>query len=165
MKICQLSSHAISIDSNLIQQDYAHRLSTLVHKGNTENGHVHTFYSPTRKSCKLDEGILSSCYFLCLQKTLLWRHNEHDCVSKHQPHDCLLGRSFRPRSKKTSKLRVTGLCAGNSPATGEFPPRKWPVTRKMFPFDDVIMNGHYFCWRVCMYQRHLSFFIWSKMQI
>ena len=25
------------------------------------------------------------------------------------------------RSKKTSKLRVTGLCAGNSPMTGEFP--------------------------------------------
>ena len=24
-------------------------------------------------------------------------------------------------SKKTSKLRVTGLCAGNSPGTGEFP--------------------------------------------
>ena len=28
---------------------------------------------------------------------------------------------FRRRSKKTSKLRVTGLCAGNSPGTGEFP--------------------------------------------
>ena len=28
--------------------------------------------------------------------------------------------SFRCRSKKTSKLRVTGLCAGNSPVTGEF---------------------------------------------
>ena len=27
----------------------------------------------------------------------------------------------RRRSKKTSKLRVTGLCAGNSPGTGEFP--------------------------------------------
>ena len=25
------------------------------------------------------------------------------------------------RSKKTSKLRVTGLCAGNSPVAGEFP--------------------------------------------
>ena len=25
------------------------------------------------------------------------------------------------KSKKTSKLRVTGLCAGNSPGTGEFP--------------------------------------------
>ena len=28
---------------------------------------------------------------------------------------------YSGRSKKTSKLRVTGLCAGNSPATGEFP--------------------------------------------
>ena len=53
--------------------------------------------------------------------TLLWRHNGRDSVSNHQPHDCLLNRLFRPRSKKTSKLRVTGLCAGNSPGTGEFP--------------------------------------------
>ena len=30
-------------------------------------------------------------------------------------------RSFRRRLKKTSKLRVTGLCARNSPGTGEFP--------------------------------------------
>ena len=36
-------------------------------------------------------------------------------------HDCFLNRLFRRRSKKTSKLRVTGLCAGNSPGTGEFP--------------------------------------------
>ena len=28
---------------------------------------------------------------------------------------------FGRRSKKTSKLRVTGLCVGNSPGTGEFP--------------------------------------------
>ena len=28
---------------------------------------------------------------------------------------------FRRKSKKTSKLRVTGHCAGNSPGTGEFP--------------------------------------------
>ena len=33
----------------------------------------------------------------------------------------LLNRLFGCRSKKTSKLRVTGLCAGNSPGTGEFP--------------------------------------------
>ena len=52
---------------------------------------------------------------------LQWRHNEHDSVSNHQPHDCLINRLFRRRSKKTSKLRVTGLCAGNSPGTGEFP--------------------------------------------
>ena len=52
---------------------------------------------------------------------LQWRHNGHDSVSNHQPHDCLLNRLFRRRSKKTSKHRVTGLCAGNSPGTGEFP--------------------------------------------
>ena len=52
---------------------------------------------------------------------LQWRHNGCDGFSNHQPHDCLLNRLFRCRSKKTSKLRVTGLCAGNSPVTGEFP--------------------------------------------
>ena len=50
---------------------------------------------------------------------LQWRHNERDSVSNHQPHDCLLNRLFRRRSKKTSKLRVTGLCAGNSPGTAQ----------------------------------------------
>ena len=53
--------------------------------------------------------------------SLQWRHNDHDVVSSHQPHGCLLNRSFRRRSKKTSKLRVTGLCGVNSPETGEFP--------------------------------------------
>ena len=50
--------------------------------------------------------------------SLQWRHNERDGVLNHQPHDCLLNRLFR--SKKTSKLRLTGLCEGNSPVTGEF---------------------------------------------
>ena len=44
-----------------------------------------------------------------------------DGVSNHLPHDYLLNRLFRHRSKKTSKLCVTGLCAGNSPGTGEIP--------------------------------------------
>ena len=52
--------------------------------------------------------------------SLQWRHNEGVGVSNHQPHDCLFNRLFRCRSKKTSKLRVTGLFAGNSPVTGEF---------------------------------------------
>ena len=53
--------------------------------------------------------------------SLQWRHNGRESVSYHQPHDCLLNRLFRRRSKKTSMLRVTGLCAGNSLLTGEFP--------------------------------------------
>ena len=48
---------------------------------------------------------------------LEWRHNGRDGVSNHQPHQCLLDRLFRRRSKKISKLSVTGLCAGNSPVT------------------------------------------------
>ena len=60
--------------------------------------------------------------------TLQWCNNEQVCVSNHQPQDCLL----RRRSKKISKFRVTGS-------------HEWPVTRKMLPFDDVIMirkKGH-----------------------
>ena len=52
---------------------------------------------------------------------LQWRGNEREFVSNHQLHECLLNRLFRRRSKKTSKLRVTGLCEGNSPVTSEFP--------------------------------------------
>ena len=74
---------------------------------------------------------------LKLISALQWRHNGRDCASNRQPPDCLINRLFRRRSKKTSKLCVTGLCAGNSPVNV---PHKWPVTRKMFPFDDVIMG-------------------------
>ena len=66
--------------------------------------------------------------------TLQWRHNERDGILNHQPPDYLLNRLFKAQIKETSKLRVPGLYEGNSPVTG-------PVTRKMFPFDDVIMKG------------------------
>ena len=55
------------------------------------------------------------------QHILQWRHNGRDGVPNRQPHDCLLNRLFGCKSKKTSKLHVTGLCAGNSLVTGEFP--------------------------------------------
>ena len=38
------------------------------------------------------------------------------------------------------KLCVTGLCEGNSPVNS---PHKGPVTRKMFPFNDVIMYVYF----------------------
>ena len=71
-----------------------------------------------------------------------WSHNGRDGISNQQLHDCLLNHSFRRRSKKTSQLRVTGLCAGNSQVTGEFPSQR-PVTWKMIPF--VHYQG---CWIV-----------------
>ena len=72
------------------------------------------------------------------QTTLQWRHNGRDSVSNHQPGECLLSCLIRRRSKKTSKVRDTGLCAGNSPGTGEFP-AQMASDAEMFPFDDVIM--------------------------
>ena len=53
-----------------------------------------------------------------------WRHNERDGVSNHWRLDCLLNHFFRRRLKKTPKLRVTGLCEGNSQVTGEFPAQR-----------------------------------------
>ena len=41
--------------------------------------------------------------------------------------------------KKTSKLRVTDLCAGNSPMTGGFPAQIANHAENV-PFDDVIMG-------------------------
>ena len=72
---------------------------------------------------------------------LQWRHNEQDSVSNHQPHNCLLNCLFRPGSNKNNQSSaslafVWGIHRGpvNSP-------HKWPVTRKMFLFDDVIMTA------------------------
>ena len=112
-------------------------ISPIRKKGKKEKYHYITkisYYAIKRKCCK-EVHIL----WTWITQSLQWRRNGLDGVSNHQPHHCLLSRLFGRRSKKTSKLRVTGLCAGNSPWTGEFP-HKWPVTRKMFPsFDDVIM--------------------------
>ena len=90
----------------------------------------------------------------CVQKSrghhsvlLQWRHNEHDSVSNHQPHDCLLNRLFRHRSKKISNLCVTDFCEGNLPVTGKFPAQR-AKTRKMFSYDDVVMYLH--SNRVCL---------------
>ena len=59
-------------------------------------------------------------YIIALQ----WRRNEHDGVSSHQPCDCLFNHLFRRRSKKPSTLRVTCLCEGKLPVTGEYPAQR-----------------------------------------
>ena len=46
----------------------------------------------------------------------------------------------RRGSKKTSNIRVTKLCEGNSPVTGEFPAQR-PVTRSFDAFSDHRLNG------------------------
>ena len=70
---------------------------------------------------------------------LPWHHNGRDSVSK-SPAPRLFTQPFiQAQIKETSKLHVTGLCVGNSPGPVNSP-HKWPVTWKMFPFDDVVMQ-------------------------
>ena len=93
--------------------------------------------------CALYVFLYSYQWYLCWPDhvmTLHWRHNDHDGVSNHQPHGCLLNRLFRRRSKKTSKLRATGLCVGNSPEPVNSP-HKGPAALKMLAFDDVFMKN------------------------
>ena len=59
-----------------------------------------------------------------IDNALQWRHNEGDGISHHRRLQCLLNCWFRRTSKNTSKLRVSGLCAGNSSVTSEFPAQK-----------------------------------------
>ena len=74
--------------------------------------------------------------------SLHWRHNGRDCVSNYQPHECFLKRLFRRRSKKTSKLRVTGLCVGISPVTGEFPTQMDSIAEKVSIWWRHVMKHH-----------------------
>ena len=63
---------------------------------------------------------------------LQWRHNERNGVLNHRRLHYLLICWFRRRAKKTSKLRVPGLCAENSPVTGEFPTQKANNAQNVF---------------------------------
>ena len=96
----------------------------------TTNFNPHMYFSLLsgwRDTCKhLYKFLWRKCYLLLMMinisyRPLLWRHNGCDGVSNHQPRDCLLNHSFMCRSTIKQKLRVTGLCAGDSPVTGEFP--------------------------------------------
>ena len=86
--------------------------------------HLLLCLSPHLSTFEKEEHKIQMCMSVCPRRhgrSLRWLHNGYDSVSNHQPRECLLRRLIRRTSKKTSKLRVTGLCAWNSPGTGEFP--------------------------------------------
>ena len=75
----------------------------------------------------------------CMQDiTLQWRRNECDGISNHQPEilysTVYSGADQRKGQNSTSLALVRGI--HRSPVNS---PHKGPVTREMFPFDDVIM--------------------------
>ena len=75
----------------------------------------------------LPEPMLIQIYVAIMrhQVTVSWHY--HDVIMSTMASqitsltDCLHSHLFRRRSKKTTRLSVTGLCAANSPVTGEFP--------------------------------------------
>ena len=80
-----------------------------------------------------------SCGAPILKCSLQWRHNGYDGVSNRRRPVCLISRLFMRISKKTSKLRVTGLCEENPPVAGWLPSQR-AINAENFPFDDVIVS-------------------------
>ena len=81
--------------------------------------------SPLSMGCVWDIMVWALSSFLPIVLcSLHWRQNEWDGVSNYRRLDCLLNRLFRRRSKKTSKVRVIGLCEGNSSVTDDFPAQR-----------------------------------------
>ena len=75
--------------------------------------------------------------YMCITVT---SYNGRDGVSNHQRLVCLLNRWFRRRLKKPIKAPRHWSLWGEF--TGDpWIPAKRPVTRKRFPFDDVIMGN------------------------
>ena len=76
--------------------------------------------------------------FVILHESLQWRNNGRDGVSNHQLiilySNVYSGADQRKHQNSASLAFVRGIHRWpmNSP-------HKWPVTRKMFPFDDIIM--------------------------
>ena len=96
--------------------------------------------------------------------SLQWCNNGRDSLSNHQPHDSNVysDADERKHQSSTSLAFVQGIHRGpvNSP-------HKWSVTRKMFPFHDVIMSTE-FELRASNHSRKVSHSIWwhnqSKMK-
>ena len=76
---------------------------------------------------------------------LQWRHYEPGGVSNHQRLDCLLNRLFSAVQRKDQNSAPLAFV---SEFTGDrWIPRTGPVTRKMFPFDDVIIENNDDIWK------------------
>ena len=132
--VCKTSAILSSLDVLKMTGRMPNILKAITHDGISYTNINFNFRNSTRINSvyRIWKKSLQNCgYYSLFPIPLQWRHNNHDCVSNHQPHGCLLNRFFRRRSKKTSKLRVTGLCMGNSPGPVNSP-HKGPVTRKCF---------------------------------
>ena len=128
--------------------------------------YIHECITDVILSCVDQTCLTMSIYYSCiymvgyhfhwlhmLVSTLRWRRNGHRGVSNRQPHRCLLNLLFGCRSKKISKLRVTGLCAANSPGTGV----KWSTCHKLKILNAIFNENIYI-----LNQNFIEICIWKS---
>ena len=75
----------------------------------------------------------------CSHRQLQWCHNERDDVSNHRCLDCLLNLFSGVDQRKHQTSASLAFVSGIHPWSVNSP-RKWPVTLKRLPSDDVIMR-------------------------
>ena len=86
--------------------------------------------------------ISKKTYSMKVEITSQWRHNERDCVSNHQPRDCLLNFLFKAQIKEKHQSSASLAFVRGIHRWPVNSPHKGPVTRNYFPYDDVIMIPH-----------------------
>ena len=102
----------------------------------TTDMHHPTTYVINTESHHYATRISRKPYITNIFRALYWRHNGCDDVSNHQIvySTVYSGTDQRKHQSSASLAFVRGI--HRWPVNS---PHKWPVTRKMFPFDDVIM--------------------------
>ena len=97
--------------------------------------------------------------------SLQWPHNEPTGISNHRRLDCLFNHLFKLTLKETSEPALLTLCEGNHRWPTDSP-HKGLVTRKPFPFEDVIMVWLYFTsfccvlWFISLHSSGYVFYLW-----
>ena len=74
-----------------------------------------------------------TCMYI-FHSSLQWRHNEHDVVSNHQPHDCVYSSVYSGADQSKYKISASLAFVKGIHRRPVNSPHKGPVTRKMFPF-------------------------------
>ena len=118
MHITSISPKSVDHISTICLMNYVHRCCFVVFCcGIIPKGHAYMHHNSQfpQTCCSASASKALNHRNLSLQ----W-HNKRHGVSNHRQLDCLLKRLFRRTSKKTSKLRVTGLRERNPPVTGRF---------------------------------------------
>ena len=88
--------------------------------------------------------------------SLQWLHNECDGISNHQPHDGFYSTVYSRADQRKHQSSASLAFARGIHWWPVNSPHKGPLTRKRFPFDDIIMLVHNFL-------HILKPFVWYRM--